>query len=146
MTGEIQLQQKYKIKGKDFGNAGSVSTRIKDVLKEIGINSSTIRRVAIATYEAEMNVVMYANQGTLTLILNPQLIEILIDDEGPGIEDINLAMQEGYSTATEEMREMGFGAGMGLPNIKKNSDEFEISSIVNQGTKVKIIIYLNKKE
>jgi anti-sigma regulatory factor (Ser/Thr protein kinase) len=142
---DYQIEQKFEIKGGDFGNAGSVSTKIKDKLKEIGIPSSIVRRVAIATYEAEMNIVMYAYHGILNFVLTPQQIKIIVDDKGPGIEDIGLAMQEGYSTATEEMREMGFGAGMGLPNIKKNSDEFEITSQVNKGTKLKIVIYLNKR-
>ncbi|MCP2520223.1 anti-sigma regulatory factor [Candidatus Aminicenantes bacterium AC-335-B20] len=145
MAIENRIEHSFVIKGKDFGNAGNVSTKIKDLLKEIGIPPSIIRRVAIATYEAEMNVVMYANHGTLNFALTPQKIEIVVDDRGPGIEDIELAMQEGYSTATEEMREMGFGAGMGLPNIKKNSDEFEITSEVNKGTKLRIVIYLDSK-
>lgn len=146
MVFETRIVQDYEIKGGDYGNAGSVSTKIKDMLKQIGIDSSIVRRVAIATYEAEMNVVMYAYRGRLNFILTPKQIEITVDDEGPGIENIELAMQEGYSTATEEMREMGFGAGMGLPNIKKNSDIFEISSEVNKGTKLRIVIYLNKKQ
>ena len=145
MAIENRIEHSFEIKGKDFGNAGNVSTKIKDLLKGIGISSSIIRRVAIATYEAEMNVVMYANHGILNFALTPKKIEIVVDDRGPGIEDIELAMQEGYSTATEEMREMGFGAGMGLPNIKKNSDEFEITTEVNKGTKLRIVIYLNKK-
>jgi len=146
MDGENRIEHRFEIKGSDFGNAGNVSTKIKDILKRIGITPSIIRRVAIATYEAEMNVVMYAYHGILNFTLTPECIEIIVDDEGPGIEDIELAMQEGYSTATEEMREMGFGAGMGLPNIKKNSDEFEITSEVNKGTKLRIVIYLNRKQ
>ena len=146
MATDNQIELKYEIKGGDFGNAGSVSTKIKDMLKEIGIDSSIIRRVAIATYEAEMNVVMYAYHGKLSFSLTPKEIEIIVDDEGPGIEDIELAMQEGYSTATEEMREMGFGAGMGLPNIKRNSDEFEIASEVKKGTRLRIVIYLDKRQ
>jgi len=93
-----------------------------------------------------MNVTMYADQGILSLHLNPQVLHIKIEDKGSGIENIELAMQEGYSTATEEMREMGFGAGMGLPNIKKNSDEFKISSIPGKGTSLDIIFYLNQRK
>ncbi|MEW6457261.1 MAG: anti-sigma regulatory factor [Acidobacteriota bacterium] len=145
MSVENILWEKFNITGRDFKNAGSVSIKIKEILKQVGINSSIVRRVAIATYEAEMNVVMYANKGILNFSLSPEKIEINVEDEGPGIEDIELAMQEGYSTATEEMREMGFGAGMGLPNIKKNADEFEISSEVGKGTKVGIIINLKKE-
>jgi anti-sigma regulatory factor (Ser/Thr protein kinase) len=98
--------------------------------------------VAIISYEAEMNMVMYASQGELRLRLSPGTIHLTIEDTGPGIENIELAMQEGYSTATEEMREMGFGAGMGLPNIKKNSDEFAITSTVGQGTRLDIRMYM----
>lgn len=144
MQDETILEQSFEIKGGDFSRAGNVSTKVKEILQEVGINSSIIRRVAIAVYEAEMNVVMYARHGGLKLTLSPRLIRVKVEDEGQGIEDIELAMQEGYSTATEEMREMGFGAGMGLPNIKKNADEFEISSIVGKGTSLDIFFYLNQ--
>ncbi len=146
MNDEIRLSQSFKIQGGDFGNAGSVSTQIKEILQELGIDSVIIRRAAIASYEAEMNVVMYANRGEMILNLTPEKLHLILKDEGPGIENVELAMQEGYSTATDEMREMGFGAGMGLPNIKKNSDEFEITSTPGNGTQVDIIIYLNQKE
>jgi serine/threonine-protein kinase RsbT len=102
-----------------------------------------MRRTVIVAYEGEMNVVMYARQGTLTLILTDEGITLEIDDEGPGIPDINLALQEGYSTASDEMRELGFGFGMGLPNMKKNSDEFHIESEVGKGTRVFAKIRLN---
>ena len=117
-------------------NAGRASTEIKSILQQLGINSSTIRRVAIAAYEAEMNVVMYAKQAVMLFDVSPEQINLSIDDEGPGIQDVALAMQEGYSTATPEMREMGFGFGMGLPNMKKNSDEFRLESEVGKGTAV----------
>lgn len=146
MGSENELSQQFEIKGGDFGNAGSVSTEIKEILQEIGIDSSIIRRAAITTYEAEMNVVMYANRGMLTLNVTPEKLHLRLEDQGPGIEDIKLAMQEGYSTATEEMREMGFGAGMGLPNIKKNADKFKIISIPGKGTSVNITFYLNQTE
>ncbi len=144
MGDENRFLQSFEIEGKNFGKAGSISTKVKEILQEIGIEPTVIRRVAIATYEAEMNVVMYARRGELTLNLSPTEIHIEVEDEGPGIEDIELAMQEGYSTATEEMREMGFGAGMGLPNIKKNSDKFEIFSTPGVGTSVHIVLYLNQ--
>lgn len=140
------LSKKFEIEGRDFSKAGSISTKIKEILQEIGIDSSIIRRTAIAAYEAEMNVVMYSRKAEFTLNITPSEIHIKINDEGPGIEDIELAMQEGYSTATNEMREMGFGAGMGLPNIKKNSDKFEISSTKGKGTSVNITLYLNQSE
>jgi len=137
------LERSFAIQGKDFLGAGTVSTEIKSLLKELGVDPTIIRRVAIATYEAEMNVVMYADEATLTLELTPQVIRIVVDDRGPGIPDVDLAMQEGYSTATHEMRELGFGAGMGLPNIKKNADEFRISSTVGKGTRLEIVISMN---
>ena len=128
--------QTFRVFGRDFQNAGKASTEIRTVLKSLGVHPAIIRRVAIASYEAEMNVVMYADRGTLTLILTDQDISLDVKDEGPGIPDIDLAMKEGYSTASDEMREMGFGFGMGLPNMKKNSDEFCIESEVGKGTSV----------
>jgi anti-sigma regulatory factor (Ser/Thr protein kinase) len=133
----------YRIQGGNIYNAGKASTDIKTILKQLGINTAIIRRAAIAAYEAEMNVVMYARGAVLTLEITPSVIKIIVDDEGPGIPDINLAMREGWSTATPEMREMGFGAGMGLPNIKKNADNFIIDSVVGKGTKLLIEIYIN---
>jgi len=130
----------YRVLGRDFSNAGKVSTSIKDTLKRLGINPAVVRRVAIVSYEAEMNIVMYAYRGTVLLKVTQDEVTLQVEDEGPGIPDIELAMQEGFSTATPEMREMGFGAGMGLPNIKKNSDEFEIKSEVGRGTRLFIRI------
>jgi anti-sigma regulatory factor (Ser/Thr protein kinase) len=143
---DSRFSQSFEIEGRDFAKAGSVSTQVKEILKEIGVDASTVRRAAIAAYEAEMNVVMYARKGEMSLTLTPFLIRMRVKDEGPGIEDIELAMQEGYSTATDEMREMGFGAGMGLPNIKKNADEFKISSTPGKGTLLDITFYLNQSE
>jgi len=145
-SAEHVLSKQFEIKGQDFHNAGRISTTIKEILQELGIESSIIRRAAIAAYESEMNVIMYADRGKLSLNLSPAAIHMRIEDKGSGIENIELAMQEGYSTATEEMREMGFGAGMGLPNIKKNSDEFKISSIPGKGTSLDIIFYLNQRK
>jgi len=128
----------YHVLGKDFSNAGKVSTSIKDTLKRMGISPAVVRRVAIVSYEAEMNLVMYATRGKVALSVSREDVILNIDDEGPGIPDVRLAMQEGYSTATAEMREMGFGAGMGLPNIQRNADEFHISSEVGRGTRLYI--------
>ncbi len=139
---EAGLVQSFPISGGDF----HVSTQIKEILKELGIEPTIIRRAAIAAYEAEMNVVMYARQGNFTLKVTPNQVHFCVEDEGQGIPDINLAMQEGYSTATPEMREMGFGAGMCLPNIKNNADLFEISSEVGKGTFLKITIFLNQRK
>jgi len=143
MASSQNLKNVFKIKGGDFNKAGYVSLEIKEILLDIGVDPATVRRAAIAAYEAEMNVVMYADKGDVVLRLNPKVIRITLDDEGPGIQDIEMAMQEGYSTATDKMREMGFGAGMGLPNIKKNADMFELKSKVGKGTSYNIVIYLD---
>ena len=144
MNDEYVLSQNFKIQGGDFGNAGRTSTSIKEILKEIGIDPSIVIRASIAVYEAEMNVVMYAKKGIITLNITPEKLHLKLEDEGQGIADIEQAMKEGFSTATHEMREMGFGAGMGLPNIKKNADKFEIASIPGKGTTLDIIFCLNK--
>ena len=138
------LSQHFQIQGGDFSRAGRVSTTIKEILQEVGIDSTIIRRAAIACYEAEMNVVMYAQRADLILHLTPDEITIRIEDEGPGIEDIDKAMQEGFSTATDKMREMGFGAGMGLPNINRNADNFWIGSIHEKGTVLIITFHLKQ--
>jgi serine/threonine-protein kinase RsbT len=143
-SSEYVLSEHFKISGGDFSKAGTISTKIKEILQEIGIESSIIRRAAIASYEAEMNVVMYANSGRITLNITPEKLHLQLEDNGPGIENIEKAMQEGFSTATDKMREMGFGAGMGLPNIKRNADRFEISSTPGEGTLLNIIFCLNK--
>ncbi len=146
MSNENELSHRFEINGGNFSNAGRISTSIKEILQEIGIDSSIVVRAAIASYEAEMNIVMYAHRAVLTLNITPEKLHLKLEDEGPGIENIDLAMKEGFSTATDEMREMGFGAGMGLPNIKKNADEFEISSTPGKGTTLKITIYLDSTE
>lgn len=135
---EILLTHEFYIEGSNFATAGMVSTEIKSVLKKIGLDPKLIRRVAISTYEGEMNVVMHAQRAKVYLTVTPQFIEVLINDQGKGIPDIDLAMQEGFTTATEEMRAMGFGSGMGLPNIKKNTNELEIKSEVGVGTALKM--------
>ncbi len=135
------IHQKYVISGGDFSGAGTASTGIKALLKDLGITPVLIRRIAIAAYEAEMNIVMYAKRGIMELTVSPDKIDIKVSDEGCGIEDIDLAMKEGYSTATDEIRGMGFGAGMGLPNIKKNSDCFSISSETGKGTRLEISVF-----
>jgi serine/threonine-protein kinase RsbT len=135
---DVAFEHAWAVQGADFTNAGRASTSIKDTLKEMGIPPALVRRLAIAAYEAEMNVVMYARRGTMRLRVTPRAVGLEVEDEGPGIPDIGLAMREGYSTATPAMREMGFGAGMGLPNIRRNSDGFEITSEVGRGTHVRI--------
>jgi len=133
---EELLRKSYEVKGRDFENAGSSATEIKQILKGLELGTDVIHRAVIIAFEAEMNVVMYATKGTLTLVLTDEDIKLEMADQGPGIDDIDLALTEGYSTATDEMREMGFGFGMGLPNIRKNSDRFNIASEVGTGTTV----------
>ena len=140
MSDEPLYLQRVEICGRDFVNAGKASTSMKEILRGIGLHPSVIRRAAIASYEAEMNVVLYARKGTMELTVTPKRVRLTIQDEGDGIPDIELAMQEGYSTASHEIQEMGFGAGMGLPNIKKNADVFSVDSIVGKGTTLQISI------
>ncbi len=132
----------FSIDGNDFASAGLVSTQVKAILKSIGYEPETIRRAAISTYEAEMNVVMHARKAEVTLTASDKEIYIIFIDEGKGIKDIDLAMQEGYSTATEEQRALGFGAGMGLPNIKKNADAMDVNSVVDVGTRIEITFHI----
>ncbi len=145
MADEAIYRKVFPITGGDFDKAGEVSAQVKAILKTAGIDSSIIRRAAIASFEAEMNVVIHADKGEVDFMVTPEEIIIEVKDQGPGIEDIDLAMKEGYSTASDDMREMGFGAGMGLPNIKKSSDAFEIESQVGVGTSLKIVISHKKK-
>jgi serine/threonine-protein kinase RsbT len=137
-VGEMLLGQEFFVRGGDFAGAGMVSTEVKSILREIGLDPKLVRRIAISTYEGEMNVVMHAETAQVTLSVTPRSIEVLIVDRGNGIADVNLAMQEGFTTATEEMRAMGFGSGMGLSNMKKNSDELDIRSEIGQGTTVRM--------
>lgn len=140
---EAEFVHSYDVAGADFTNAGRASTGIKETLKHMGLPSALIRRVAIAAYEAEMNMVMYARRGTMTLRVTPAEVVIAARDDGPGIPDIALAMREGYSTATPEMRELGFGAGMGLPNIRRNTDDLVVSSDVGRGTTVVMTVHVS---
>ena len=133
-----QLTREYPIKARDFLRAGEGALQVKSTLKAIGFDPVLIRRASVCAYESEMNVVMYGSDGTLSLNVDGEAIVIEVRDRGPGIEDIDLALQEGYSTAKDEYREMGFGAGMGLPNIKRNADELEIRSNKGEGTTLRI--------
>ena len=130
----------YEVDGDDFTLAGATSAKVKKYLKQLGLSPDVIRRVAIAMYEAEINMVIHADGGTIDVEISPEKIRILFSDKGPGIPDIEKAMQEGYSTATNEIRELGFGAGMGLPNMKMYSDEMNISTIVGKGTDIELTI------
>lgn len=139
---DILLSQEFRIFGNNFSEAGLVSTEVKSILKKIGLDPLLTRRVAIATYEGEMNVVMHADEGKVFLSVTPTQIEVVIDDRGKGIPDVEQAMQKGFTTATEEMRAMGFGSGMGLPNIKKNSDKMNIESEVGKGTRLSMRFFI----
>ncbi len=134
----------FFLTGKDFANAGVASTKLKAILEKVGVNHGIIRRAAIAAFEAEMNVIIYTPAGMMRYKITPDHIKVIVEDIGPGIEDIELAMTEGYSTAPEYIREMGWGAGMGLPNIKKNTDELKITSTPGEGTTLEFIIHIKR--
>jgi anti-sigma regulatory factor (Ser/Thr protein kinase) len=136
----------YTIAGGDFANAGNASSAVKKVLKQLNVHSQVIKRVVVALYEAEVNIVAHAWAGTMRVDIDPERILMELEDKGPGIPDIGLAMKEGFSTAGPLVREMGFGAGMGLPNIKKNTDAMEISSTPGKGTVLKMVNYLKPHE
>ena len=140
---EAVYRQGFSVRGGDFAKAGAAACEIKELLKDLGLASSTVRRAAIVAYESEMNVIMYAREARMDLTVSPGEVHLVIDDRGPGIADVELAMTEGYSTATAEMRELGFGAGMGLPNIQRNADVFTIDSEVGRGTRLEIVIRTN---
>jgi serine/threonine-protein kinase RsbT len=137
-----QFTQRFDIQGGDFSSAGKASTSIRTVLRQIGIDPVVVRRTGIISYEAEMNIVVFARKGSIQLMVTPTEIQLICDDQGPGIADLEMAMQEGFSTAPDEIREMGFGAGMGLPNIKKNADELKVCSVPGQGTRLEIKLAL----
>ena len=127
---------RFDVDGEDFTSAGQASVQIKKNLRQLGINPETIRRVSIAMYEGEINMVIHAGGGEAIVRVNEEYIEIILDDKGPGIKNIEQAMQEGFSTAPAQIRSLGFGAGMGLPNMKRYTDSMEITSTVGVGTKV----------
>ncbi len=126
----------FDVDGNDFTSAGEASVQVKKILRRIGIDAETIRRVSIAMYEAEINMVIHAGGGVADLYITPDCIKLVMTDTGPGIADIELAMREGYSTAPDNVRSLGFGAGMGLPNIKRYTDDLKIESEVGKGTKI----------
>lgn len=134
------MQFEYEIEGGDFSSAGKASSDIKKILKQLNIDPQIVRKIAVALYEAEVNVVAHAYKGVMRVDLDAQRIKILLEDEGPGIENIERAMQEGFSTASEEVRQMGFGAGMGLPNIKRNTDEMHLTSVPGKGTTLEMTV------
>jgi serine/threonine-protein kinase RsbT len=135
----------FPVQGGSFAGAGDAASKIKNILKQLGIPFDIIRRVAIASYEAEINIVAYAREGKLYVDILPGEIRFTARDSGPGIPDIEKAMQEGFSTATSTLREMGFGAGMGLPNIKRAADWMQLTSEIDVGTELKFKIFFNEK-
>ncbi|HJC42261.1 MAG TPA: ATP-binding protein [Candidatus Mediterraneibacter gallistercoris] len=137
-----QLIFTYVIDGNDFTRAGEASSSVKNKLKMLGVGSDVIRKTAIAMYEGEINMVIHADGGTITVTISDTDITMVLADTGPGIPDIDQAMQEGFSTAREEVRSLGFGAGMGLPNMKRYSDEMHIDTVVGQGTTITMKVNL----
>ena len=131
---------KYNVDGEDFSIAGEASAALKKSLKQMGFSPDVIRRVSIAMYEGEINMVIHADGGEATAEITDDTIRIILADKGPGIKDVELAMQEGYSTAPDEVRNLGFGAGMGLPNIKRYSDDLKIDTVLGVGTTLTITI------
>ena len=142
MTDDIVFR--YRVDGDDFTSAGQASVQVKKNLRQLGLDTETIRRVSIAMYEGEINMVIHAGGGVAEVRVTGDRIIITLEDSGPGIKDIDQAMQAGYSTAPDSIRSLGFGAGMGLPNMKKNSDEMTIESTVGVGTK--IVMHIMYKE
>lgn len=138
----LKMIKKYLLSGEDFSLAGEASSNFKGILKKLGIDATVIRRVAIAMYEAEINTIVHGKGGECEAEIAGKKITLVFRDNGPGIENIDLAMQEGYSTATEEIRELGFGAGMGLPNIKRYTDDMQIETEPLKGTKLTLTINL----
>lgn len=139
---EDVIRLTYEIPSDDFTRAGEASSDVKRKLKQMGVPPEAIRKVAIAMYEGEINMVIHAKGGTILVEITPEKILMVLDDVGPGIPDVALAMKEGYSTAPDEIRSLGFGAGMGLPNMKKYSDEMEIDTRLGEGTKITMAVNL----
>lgn len=142
MSDAIKLY--FEIPGHDLATAGEASSSVKKMLNQLGVSPHAIKKAAVSMYEAELNAVIHAQGGTANIEISQERIIIEINDQGPGIPDIELAMQEGYSTAPDYIREMGFGAGMGLPNMKRYADEFSLASEVGKSTKVRLVVNLNQ--
>ena len=140
------LRFHYDVNGKDFTSAGKASVDVKKNLRLLGLSPEIVRRVSIAMYEGEINMVIHAGGGEAVVDIDPDRVDILLIDHGPGIKDVAQAMQAGWSTAPDNVRALGFGAGMGLPNMKKYTDEMEIDSVVGEGTKVRMVVYPGRKE
>ena len=135
------LTLRYEVPGDDFTRAGEASSDVKRKLKQLGYNPEAIRKVAIAMYEGEINMVIHAGGGEAIVDIDPRQVHVVLRDHGPGIPDVEKAMQEGWSTAPDNVRNLGFGAGMGLPNIKKYTDEFRIDTAVGEGTTLTMTVF-----
>ena len=133
------ISLRYNIKGGDFSRAGYASSQLKKTLKQLNIDTKLIKNIVVALYEAEVNIVAHASMGNIEVNIAPGFVKMIVNDEGPGIANVDLAMQQGFSTASPEVRQMGFGAGMGLPNIKKNVDELTIDTEVGKGTTLTMV-------
>ncbi len=133
---QAMIHEVYPVEKGDFTSAGEVSGKIKRILKKLGVPSSVVRRVSVAAYEVELNLVIHSLGGHMDLTVNPDSVVLVVEDRGPGIPDLDLAMSEGWSTASDDVRMLGFGAGMGLPNMKRNADDFDIQSEVGKGTRI----------
>ena len=142
----MNIKLHYDVPGDDFTRAGEASGAVKRTLKQLGFSPDLIRRVSIAMYEAEINMVIHAGGGEADVEILPDRVSMVLTDHGPGIPDVELAMQEGWSTAPDNVRSLGFGAGMGLPNMKKYSDEMTIDSVVGQGTTLKMVVYAQSEK
>ena len=132
----------YDVDGSDFASAGNASVQVKRYLREIGLTPDICRKVSIAMYEGEINMVIHADGGVADVYIDPEGVKIVLADTGPGIPDIDMVMREGYSTASPTVRNLGFGAGMGLPNMKRNSDEMRIDTVVGEGTTITMVVKL----
>ena len=139
-----KLKKSFHIKARDFIRAGEASINVQNILKSMNFDPKLIRRIAICGYEGEMNAVMHGGDGFLSIEIDNEKLVLEVRDDGPGIEDVEKAMQTGFSTAKDEHREMGFGAGMGLPNMEKNSDQIFVESEKGQETKVRMVFFLRE--
>jgi len=137
------VRLRYEIEGGNFNRAGNASSNVKKVLKQLNIDQRLIKKIVVALYEAEVNIVAHAYEGVVDVEISPSQINLILRDKGPGIPNVDEAMKEGFSTASQKVREMGFGAGMGLPNIKKNVDLLEIETTVGVGTTLKMTKFFN---
>ena len=143
MTGNNNIRLHFDVSGDDFTRAGEASGIVKSTMKKLGLSSDIVRKVAIAMYEGEINMVIHAGGGQIDVEISPEAVDMVLTDSGPGIENIDLAMQEGWSTAPESVRNLGFGAGIGLPNMRKYTDGMAVESKLGEGTTVRMKVLLS---